>query len=723
MDEFKQLIEEQFSIEDAKLIQSAYDFAQHGHAGQLRESGDPYIVHPLQVAKTLIKLGLDAETVTASLLHDLVEDTKCSLNDIKKKFGQNVADMVEGVTKLGKLEYQTRAEQQAENLRKMFLAMARNVRVVLIKLADRLHNMHTLSSCPEEKRERIARETLEIYAPLAHRLGISSLKSELEDLSFRYLNPEAYYDLKEKVSQKRSEREDVIQQIISAIRNKLEEAGIESDIEGRVKHFYSIYCKMMEQNRSFEQIFDIFAVRVLVKNQNDCYAALGIVHTMWKPMPGRFKDYIAVPKQNMYQSLHTTVLGSDGVTFEIQIRTHEMHKTAEFGIAAHWKYKEGSTQNATDLDKKLAWLRGILDWQSDVRDAQEFVDQLKVDLFEDEVFVFSPKGDVYNLLVGSIPIDFAYMIHSEVGNKCVGARINGKMVPLDTKLKTGDIVEIITSNTSKGPSRDWISIVRTSQAKSRIRQFYKNTFKEEYVEKGREILENQIRRHGYSVPQLVTPALLDKVCIKFSLKKHEDIFAAIGYGGVTAGQVIMKLEEEYNRENKTKPIVQELLHKTQEKEQGKSAPKIQGRSVRVKGELNMLVRLARCCNPVPGDEIIGYITRGRGVSIHRRSCSNLKNISDELERIVDVSWESNDVSEFQVDLHIAADDRTGLLADVSNANANMKVPIVTLNARKDKTGQAIIDLTITVKHIDQLQQIVKQIKKVRGVKDVFRTNT
>jgi GTP pyrophosphokinase len=700
---------------DLSVVQRAYEFARKAHRGQHRISGELFIFHPLEVAKILAGLELDVITICAGLLHDVVEDTNYTIKDIEDNFGYEVALLVDGVTKLGRLEYKSKEEQQAENLRKMFLAMAEDIRVILIKLADRLHNMRTLKHLPQEKRKEKARETLEIFAPLAHRLGISKIQWELEDLALRYLEPQVYKELVELVSKKKEEREKEINLAIDALRSKLEELGFNFEIQGRSKHFYSIYKKMKEQNKTFDQIYDLTAIRIIVNTIKDCYGVLGIVHTLWKPIPGRFKDYIAMPKPNMYQSLHTTVIGPKGEPLEIQIRTWEMHKTAEYGIAAHWKYKEG-IKEVKDFEKKLSWLRELLEWQRDLKDAKEFMETIKIDLFTDEVFVFTPKGDVIDLPAGSTPIDFAYRIHTDVGHNCIGAKINGRIVPLNYQLKNGDIVEILTGSQPSGPSRDWLNIVKSSQARNKIRQWFKKEIREENIAKGREMLEKEVKRAGYFHKNLMKQEYIDVVLKKFNFNDVEDLFSSIGYGGITANQVLQKLLEEYRKHNKEKFRQEiEFPKKDDRHKKGRTLDK----GVKVKGVDNLLVRFSRCCNPVPGDEIIGYITRGRGVSIHRKDCPNVKQHFDEKERLIEVEWDESRNASYSVEIQVSANDRGGLLSDVVNTINDLKTMIIAVNARTTRDRIALIDMTLEIKNKEHLQLIIQKLKRI---KDVFKVN-
>jgi len=706
---------------DFDLLDKAYAMAKKAHEGQLRESGEPYITHPLEVAHILADLEMDCTTIIAGLLHDTVEDTNCSFEDIKEQFGESAAMLVDGVTKLDKIPYTTKEELQAENLRKMFLAMAKDIRVILIKLADREHNINTLKYMPEDKQKEKARETLEIYAPLAHRLGISRIKWELEDSSFRYLHPKEYYDLVEKIAKKRREREEYINSIIEEIRSKTTELGIETQIEGRPKHFYSIYRKMKQQNKTIDQIYDLFAVRVIVNTVKDCYAVLGLVHELYKPMPGRFKDYIAMPKPNMYQSLHTTLIGHDGHPFEVQIRTHEMHRVAEFGIAAHWKYKEGVT-GRNELDNKLAWLRQMLEWQKEARDANEFVETVKVDLFADEVFVFTPKGDVINLPIGSTPIDFAYAIHSAIGNKMMGARVNGEIVKLNYQLKNGDIVEILTSSSVHGPSRDWLNIVKSSQARNKIRQWFKKANREENIQRGREIIERELKKQGLQYSQLFRNEWVDIVLKKYNFNTVDDMLSAVGYGGIGVNKIIARLKEEYRKTLKAEELAElERDQAKQDKDPEKRKKKPPENGVIVKGIENCLVRLSRCCNPVPGDEIIGYVTRGRGVSVHRKDCVNVTGAREEKERLIEVQWYTAGNASYKAEITIMANDRTQLLMEVTNTLGEAKIPLKAMNARTTRDQIAIIGLTLEIVDTEQLEKIIKKLRKVDGVFEVTRS--
>ncbi|MDS1030013.1 bifunctional (p)ppGpp synthetase/guanosine-3',5'-bis(diphosphate) 3'-pyrophosphohydrolase [Bacillota bacterium LX-D] len=696
------------------LIRKAFYYASKAHEGQKRKSGEAYIIHPLAVAIILAQLHLDVSTIIAGLLHDVVEDTNATLAEISDTFGPEIAMLVDGVTKLSRIEYKSKEEQQVESLRKMFLAMAKDIRVILIKLADRLHNMRTLKHQAEAKQKEIAEETLEIFAPLAHRLGIFRLKWELEDLALRYLAPEKYYELVQNISMKRQEREAYINQVIKILEDKLKVMGIKVDIQGRPKHFYSIYNKMVKQGKELSEIYDLIAVRVIVDNVKDCYGVLGIVHTLWKPIPGRFKDYIAMPKPNMYQSLHTTVIGPMGEPFEVQIRTWEMHRTSEYGIAAHWRYKEGKTGDK-DFDQKLSWLRQLLEWQRDLGDAREFVDTLKTDLFSDRVYVFTPKGDVVELPAGSIPIDFAYRVHTAVGHNCVGAKINGRIVPLDYQLKTGDIIEILTSKSSR-PSRDWLKLVQTSQAKNRIRQWFKKENREENIAKGRELLEKEAKKQGLDV-ELLKQSNLQEVAKKFNLN-IDDLYASLcDTGGPTSLQVITKLKElSLNKSEKEKG--QEQLAIAVKDWQGYSKP---SQGIRVKGVENIMVRLSKCCNPLPGDPIFGYITRGRGVSIHRQDCPNIVHHQEnEHERIIEVAWDTETEAVYQVQIEAVAIDRPRLTMDIIATIADTKTKINAVNARSTKNNLATINLKIQIRSLDHLYFIMDKVKKVADVLEVKR---
>ncbi len=705
----EKLKKKNYSPADQAFFKKAYAFAEKAHEGQTRLSGEPFFMHPYEVASILIDLQLDITTIVAGLFHDIVEDTHMTIGEIKSEFGEEISKLVDGVTKVGQVDFLSKEENQAENLRKMFLAMASDIRVILVKLADRLHNMRTLKYQSKEKQIEKSRETLEIYAPLAHRLGINAIKWQLEDLSLKYLDEEAYFDIAGRISETRTQRNEYINDVMVQIKDLLKKIKVEGEVEGRPKHIYSIYNKIYNKQREFEEVYDLMAIRIIVKTIRDCYAVLGTIHTEWRPIPGRFKDYIAVPKQNMYQSIHTTVLGSDGRPFEVQIRTKEMHTTAEYGIAAHWRYKAGAAADE-DMDKKLAWLRDLLEWQTDMRDSKEFMESLKVDFYSDRVFVFTPKGDVKEFIQGATPLDFAYGIHSEIGNKCTGAKVNGKIVPLGHVLKTGDIVEIITSASSKGPSRDWLKIVKTSQAKSKIKNWFRKELKEENIEKGREMLEKEAKHRGYDFKALFRPEWLKSVFRKFTLQSIDDMYAAVGYGGIATGQILSKLIQEYNIENKAE-TVQQVAKKPRRSDSG---------GVVVKGYNDMLVRFAKCCNPVPGDSIAGYITRGRGVSVHRSDCPNIKTEDFEQGRMIDVAWSKDELSSYSVEVQMNADDRHGLIAEISNKILSMGIPMTSVNARMGKGGAAVVIVGIEISDISQLDAIYKGLKSIAGVHEVFR---
>ncbi len=705
---------------DFSLIEKAYLVSKDAHSGQQRVSGEPFIMHPMEVANILAELELDSTAIVAGILHDTIEDTTYTYEQLKEKFGEEVALLVDGVTKLGKIPYTTKEEQQAENLRKMFLAMAKDIRVILIKLADRLHNMRTLKYMAADKQVEKAKETLEIYAPLAHRLGISKIKWELEDLCLRYLDPKGYYDLVDKIAKKRREREAYIEKILFTLKERIAELGIEVRLDGRPKHFYSIYRKMEQQTKTLEQIYDLFAFRIIVNSVKDCYAVLGLVHEIYKPMPGRFKDYIAMPKPNMYQSLHTTVIGPEGVPFEIQIRTWDMHRVAEVGIAAHWKYKEGSSGGSED--SKLAWLRQLLDWQKEMRDPNEFMETLRVDLFTDEVFVFTPKGDVFSLAAGSTPIDFAYSIHSAIGNKMVGAKVNGKIVPIEYELKNGDIVEILTSSNVHGPSRDWLKIVKTSQARNKINQWFKKEKRDENIIRGKDMLDKELKKQSFTFNQLFKPDWIEILLKKYTFNTIEDLYAAIGYGAITANKVISRLKEEYRKNVKTEDITLQATENLSAQKLNNNRKSIPENGVVVKGIENCLVRISRCCNPVPGDAIIGYITRGRGVSVHRTDCANVTNNIDGDTRLIDVEWymANNNVA-YNAEIIVMANDRTALLMEITNVIGESKIPLKAINARTTKEQIAVMNLTMEITNTEQLEKIIKKLKKVDGVFEVSRS--
>lgn len=691
---------------DATRIRSAYDFAAQAHQGQKRESGEDYIIHPLEVAHIVYDMGMDTTSIIAALLHDVVEDTETGNEQIQKKFGKEVAVLVDGVTKLSRLAFQNKQEQQMENLRKMFLAMTQDLRVIIIKLADRLHNMRTLKPLPEEKRRSIAQETLEIYAPLTHRLGMWKIKWELEDLALRYLEPEVYYTLVTKVAKKRKEREGYINEVKQTLQRALAEIEMKAEVQGRPKHFYSIYEKMQEQGKEFSEIYDLMGLRVIVSTVQDCYEVLGIVHTLWKPIPGRFKDYVAMPKSNMYQSLHTTVIGPDGEPLEIQIRTWEMHRTAEYGIAAHWIYKEGPDDK--EFHDKIAWLRHLIEWQGEMKDSEEFMETLKIGLFVDEVFVFTPKGDVKSLPAGSTPVDLAYSIHTTLGHQCSGAKVNNRLVPLDYQLKNGDIVQIISSKQDAGPSRDWLQFVKTSKAKNRIRQWLREQHREENIQIGRELIERELRKQNYEVHENLRGEVLLEAAKKLGFSNIQDMLAAVGDLKVTPNMVIGKLGIEKGADPEPKPAPEVKRH-----------PRRLGQGVKVKGVENLLVRFSKCCNPVPGDPIIGFVTRGKGVSIHRTDCPNLA--GEEQERIIEVEWDQEVRGTYPVDIEIEGSDRVNLLTDIMNAISEMNLYLDAAKARTKK-GTAFINLTLEIAHSEQIQSIFKRVKKVEGVYQVYRVS-
>ncbi len=703
---------------DTKLIMRAYEYANALHTGQKRKSDEPYIIHPLEVAYIVSTLELDDSAICAALLHDVVEDTSATLDDIKNEFGEEIAMLVDGVTKLGKIaNYIDKEEEQVENYRKFFMAMAKDIRVVMIKLADRLHNMRTLKHLSDDRKVAIAKETRQLYAPLANRLGIYSIKWELEDLSLLYLEPDVYKELVEGINSKRAEREAFINDIIVEIRKKLKEVKIEAEVYGRPKHLYSIYRKMQKDNKTLDQIYDLFAMRIIVNSVKDCYAALGLVHELYKPMPGRFKDYIAVPKPNMYQSLHTTLIGKNGTPFEIQIRTWDMHRVAEYGIAAHWAYKEG--KNISASDEKLSWLRETLEWQKETNDDRDFMNKLKFDLFDEYVFVFTPKGDIKALPAGSIPIDLAYSIHEQVGNRMVGAKVNNKMVPITTPLKNGDIVEIITSDNTKGPSRDWIKIVKTTQARSKIQNWFKKAQKVENTAKGKELVEKELKRIGMSFSDLFKTEWVDKALQRYKYNTLDDCYAAIGFGAISPAKIITRLLEEYKKEHKEEEIEKKIDELRETKKIDRS--KVSKTGVIVKGIDNCLVKLSRCCNPLPGDDIIGYITKGRGVSVHRADCVNCKELLTDEQRLIDVSWYKENNASYVAELEVYANDRDGLLADITVAVGESKAKIVSINAKTVQNNRvAIINLGVEVEDIDMLNKVIKTVRKVDSVYDVHR---
>ena len=696
-------------------IKKAHDFAQEAHRGQKRSSGEDYFVHPCAVVEILADFGFDSSTVIAAFLHDVLEDTSVTYEQLRDEFGEEICALVDGVTKLDKLQFVNREEAQAENFRKIFFAMAKDLRVIIIKLADRLHNMRSLQYLPPEKQQRISKETLDIYAPLAGRLGISFFKCELEDLAMKYLYPTEYKYIHESVNRKKSERQGFLDVICKQIEEKLKEMGIHGEVNGRPKHFYSIYKKMHNLHIDIDQIYDLLAVRIIVDSVKDCYTMLGEIHTMWKPMPGRFKDYIAMPKANNYQSLHTTVVTPFNETFEIQIRTYEMHRIAEYGIAAHWKYKEGTTGKDSELDSKVRWLREVMDAQKDIDGAKECMDAVKINVFDDEVFVFTPKGDVFDLPVGSTPLDLAYKIHSAIGNKCIGAKINKRMVPLSTKLSNGDIVEIVTSNSSKGPSLDWLKYVHTASARSKIRAYFKKEKKEENIARGKDMLEKEAKRRGYALGEIFTPDILESILQRHAMSSEEDLYAAVGYGGLTTAQVLTKIIEGFKKEdNSHVEITPETIATVEQK------PRKHSKSgVLINGNANFTVRMAQCCSPVPGDEIVGYISRGRGVSVHRKDCPNVKGMED--ERLIQASWDTGADERFNATIVIVSDNRSGLLASVSTQIANAHLGIVGVNARVDeKLGLAEISVTVQISKATELEELVRKLRTVPGVLEVKR---
>ena len=715
---------------DITMIQKAYETAREAHKDQKRKSGEPYIIHPLCVAIILADLELDKETIVAGLLHDAVEDTWMTCDEITREFGPEVALLVDGVTKIGQLSYsKDKVELQAESLRKMFLAMAKDIRVILIKLADRLHNMRTLQYMTPEKQKEKARETMDIYAPIAQRLGISKIKVELDDLSLKYLKPDVYYDLVEKVALRKSVREEFVGNIVKTVHQHMVEAGIKAQVDGRVKHFFSIYKKMVNQNKTIDQIYDLFAVRILVDTVKDCYAALGVIHEMYKPIPGRFKDYIAMPKPNMYQSLHTTLIGPNGQPFEIQIRTFEMHKTAEYGIAAHWKYKEASDGKASSgnrEEEKLNWLRQILDWQRDMSDNKEFMSLLKndLDLFADSVYCFTPQGDVKTLPNGSTPIDFAYSVHSAVGNKMVGARVNGKLVPIEYKIKNGDRIEIITSQNSQGPSRDWLKIVKSTQAKNKINQWFKKELKEDNILKGKDMLNQYAKTKGFKPGLYTKPQYMESVMHKYGFRDWDSVLAAIGHGGLKEGQVFNKLVEAYEREHKKNLTDEQVLEAASESQEKLHIAKSKSGIV-VKGIHDVAVRFSKCCSPIPGDEIVGFVTRGRGITIHRTDCVNVLNMPEiDRKRLIEAEWQMPDKADsekYEAEIQVYANNRTGLLVDISKIFTERKIDLRSINSRTNKQERATISMSFNVCSKQELNSLIEKIRQVESVLDVERT--
>ena len=722
---------------DISMIEKAFQIAMDAHKDPVRKCGEPYIIHPICVAIILAELELDKESIVAGLLHDVVEDTPMTTEDVAKLFGEEVALLVDGVTKLGQLSYSAdKVDEQAENLRKMFLAMAKDIRVILIKLADRLHNMRTLKYMRPEKQREKARETMDIYAPIAQRLGIAKVKIELDDLALKYLEPEVYYDLVAQISDKKSVREKYVQNIVAEVRQHMENASIEADVKGRVKHFFSIYKKMVNQDKTLDQIYDLFAVRIIVESVKDCYAALGVIHEMYKPIPGRFKDYIAMPKPNMYQSLHTTLIGPKGTPFEIQIRTYEMHRTAEYGIAAHWKYKEsgGSTQQNTEgkdsAEAKLTWLRQILEWQQDESDNREFMSLLKsdLDLFSDTVYCFTPGGDVKTLRRGSNPIDFAYSIHSAVGNKMIGARVNGKLVPIDYMIHNGDRIEIITSQNSKGPSRDWLNVVKTTQAKNKINQWFKTEFKESNIVKGKDLVTQYCKMKGIQMQLIVKPEYQESVLRKYGFRDWDSVMAAVGHGGLKEGQVVNRLVEEYEKAKKKAVTDAKIIENAGDSRDKKLRIAKSRSGIIVKGIDDVAVRFSRCCNPVPGDEIVGFVTRGRGVTIHRTDCVNMLHLAEsERERLIDAEWQggvqTRTGEKYTTELKIYGNNRVGLLVDISKVLSERNIDVISMNVRTSRQGTATVIVSFDIAGVEELNRIVEKIRQVESILDVERSTS
>ena len=710
---------EHYKNSNAELILKAYNFAKSHHGDQLRQSGEPYIIHPMQVAYILTELELDDETICAALLHDVVEDTDVTNDDLKKEFNESIAEMVAGVTKLGKLQYTTTEELKVENYRKMFLAMGKDIRVILIKLADRLHNMRTLKYLKRDRQIANAQETMDLYAPLANRLGIYSLKWELEDLAFKYLYPEEFHEIVQGLNKKRNERLIFLDNIKEEIEAKLKAENIKGEVTGRAKHLYSIYRKMQRDNKTLDQIYDLFALRILVDDVKDCYAALGVVHELYSPMPGRFKDYIAVPKNNMYQSIHTTLIGPKGIPFEVQIRTWDMHRTAEFGIAAHWAYKEAGKDkkvNVVVTDDKLSWLRETLEWQKNTENPDEFLNTLKTELFEDEVYVFTPKGDIKVLPRGSTPIDMAYSIHEQVGHKMIGAKINSKMMPIITNLKNGDIVEIITSDQPKGPSREWLKYVKSSSAKTKIQQWFKKAQRAENIEKGKDAIEKEIKKLGMKNTEILKPEWIQVALERYNYNTIDDMYSSIGFGGISANKIIARLLEEYRKEH----TEEDLEAKIQELSITKPSKNVSKNGVVVKGIDNCLVKLAKCCNPLPGDNIIGYITKGRGVSVHRVDCTNVKNLLEEDNRMIDVYWNDKLNSSYNAEIEVYANDRDGLLKDIIKQLESAKAKMMGINAKANKEGVVLIEINLELQNKDELDKVLKTLRNVYSVYDVKR---
>ena len=717
---------------DITMIEKAYQIGKEAHKDQFRKSGEPYIIHPLWVAIILADLEMDKETIVAGMLHDVVEDTTMTLDEISTEFGEEVALLVDGVTKLGQLNYsKDKLEAQAENLRKMFLAMAKDIRVIIVKLADRLHNMRTMEFMTPAKQKEKSRETMDIYAPIAQRLGISKIKTELDDLSLKYYQPEVYNQLVHDLNARKTEREEFVQQIVAEVSKHMKNADIEAKVYGRVKHFFSIYKKMVNQNKTLDQVYDLFAVRIIVDSVKDCYAALGVIHEMYTPIPGRFKDYIAMPKANMYQSLHTTLIGPSGQPFEIQIRTEEMHKTAEYGIAAHWKYKETGGSNTKGLntqEEKLNWLRQILEWQRDMSDNREFLSLLKgdLDLFQEDVYCFTPNGDVKNLPNGSTPVDFAYAIHSAVGNKMVGARVNGKLVNIDYKIQNGDRIEILTSQNSKGPSRDWLNIVKSTQAKSKINSWFKKEFKEDNIIRGKDLISAYCKSKGINLPDVLKPKYQQIVQKKYGFRDWDAVLAAIGHGGLKEGQVVNRLLEEYEKEHKKEITDENILEKISEANKQRVHIAKSKSGIVVKGINDMAVRFSKCCNPVPGDEIVGFVTRGRGMSIHRTDCINIINLSDmERERLIDAEWQHDEESGssglYRAEIKIYGNNRTGLLVDITKVFTEREIDIDSIHSKTSKQGIATIDVSFSTKGREELTSVVERLRQIESIIDIERT--
>lgn len=710
-----------YNPDEVEIIKRAYYYADNLHSGQKRQSGEPYIIHPLNVAYILASMHADRDTICAGLLHDTLEDTHVTKEDISHDFNPEIASLVDGVTKISKLNFSTKQEQNVANTRKIITGITSDVRIIIIKLADRLHNMRTLKYLRRDRQIANAKETRELYAPLANRLGIYSLKWELEDLAFKYLEPEEYHELVEGINKKREERLKFIEKIMGDIRVALKKQKIDAEVTGRAKHLYSIYRKMKRDNKTLDQIYDLFALRILVNSVKDCYSALGIVHELYSPMPGRFKDYIAVPKPNMYQSIHTTLLGEKGTPFEVQIRTWEMHRVAEFGIAAHWAYKEasyfGKKQSVKVEEDKLAWLRETLEWQKELQDPQEFLNTLKTELFEDEVYVFTPKGAIKVLPRGATPIDFAYSIHAEIGNHMTGCKINSKMMPIITSLQSGDIVEIITSDNSKGPSRDWLKFVKSSGARNKIKSWFKKAQKAENIEKGKELIEKELKRIGFTHADLFKQDYVDVMLEKYKYKNLDEMYAAVGFGANSSVKVIARMLQEYRKEHEEEDIEKKLeeLKKSKQKK-----PKPSSSGIIVKGIDNCLVKLSKCCNPLPGDEIVGYITRGRGVSVHRKDCYNVKDLISEENRMIDVEWYNEEKSEYQAEIEIFSNDRTGLLVDILKQIGTTKAKILGVNTKTTKERIAIIDITLELENLKELNQAIRVVRKVDSVYDVKR---